>query len=86
MSKHIKLKELLKLNENELGDRMVLGYPMSQGGAIGNGSINLKPFSSPDTIQDPKKFGSMIDRSNLVANNRVQNISHVTPLSVNTQE
>ena len=87
---HIKLKDLLKLNENgELGDRLVLGYPsssLSQGGAVGNGAINLKPFDSPEIVQDPKKFGSMIDKSNLVANNRVKNISNVTPLSVNNPE
>lgn len=87
---HIKLKDLIMLNEyGELGDRLKYNYPTSnysQGGAVGNGAINLKPYDSPEIVQDPKKFGSMIDKSNLVANNRVQNISHVTPLSVNNPE
>jgi hypothetical protein len=42
------------ITENELGDRMMLGLPYSQGGGIG--SSNLDTVSSPDISQSPDSF------------------------------
>lgn len=53
------LKEL-----GDLGDRMMQGLPFGQGGAV-SGVSNLDTFSSPDVTQDPSKFGTLSDKSNL---------------------
>jgi hypothetical protein len=55
------LKEL-----GDLGDRMMQGLPFGQGGAV-SGTSNLDTFSSPDVTQDPSKFGTLSDKSNLTA-------------------
>ena len=55
------LKEL-----GDLGDRMMQGLPFGQGGAV-SGASNLDTFSSPDVTQDPSKFGTLSDKSNLTA-------------------
>ena len=55
------LKEL-----GDLGDRMMQGLPFGQGGAV-SGASNLDTFSSPDVTQDPSKFGTVSDKSNLTA-------------------
>lgn len=55
------LKEL-----GDLGDRMMQGLPFAQGGAV-SGASNLDTFSSPDVTQDPSKFGTLSDKSNLTA-------------------
>ena len=55
------LKEL-----GDLGDRMMQGLPFGQGGAV-SGASNLETFSSPDVTQDPSKFGTLSDKSNLTA-------------------
>lgn len=55
------LKEL-----GDLGDRMMQGLPFGQGGAV-SGASNLGTFSSPDVTQDPSKFGTLSDKSNLTA-------------------
>jgi len=43
-----------KLNENEMGDRMMTGLPYSQGGGLGSTGVNT--ISSPDISQSPEKF------------------------------
>jgi hypothetical protein len=43
-----------KLQENEMGDRMMTGLPYSQGGGLG--STGLDTISSPDISQSPEKF------------------------------
>lgn len=55
------LKEL-----GDLGDRMMQGLPFGQGGAV-SGASNLDTFSSPDVTQDPSKFDTLSDKSNLTA-------------------
>jgi hypothetical protein len=45
---------MAKINENELGDRMMTGLPYSQGGGLGTPSIDT--ISSPDISQSPEKF------------------------------
>lgn len=70
----IKLKEL-----GDLGDRMALGMPMTQGGIIGGGAIQLKGFDSPDIQQDPSKFGTLINNKNVVTQNNSKSL--VTPLA-----
>jgi len=55
------LKEL-----GDLGDRMMQGLPFGQGGAV-SGASNLDTFSSPDVTQDPIKFDTLSDKSNLTA-------------------
>jgi len=47
----------LTIKENELGDRMILGLPYAQGGAI-SGASNLDTFNSPSVTQDLNKFGT----------------------------
>lgn len=60
----ILLKDLL-FELNDLGDRIALGMPMSQG-AIGAGSTR-KTFNSPDIAQDPAKFGTEIVDKNTIS-------------------
>jgi len=58
-----------KLNE-DLGDRMVLGLPYGAGGAI-PGAVEpgvVDTFSSPDVVQNPAKFGTLVDKSKLTSN------------------
>lgn len=43
-----------KLQENEMGDRMMTGISYSQGGGLG--SSGLDTISSPDISQNPEKF------------------------------
>lgn len=43
-----------KLKENEMGDRMMVGLPYSQGGGLG--STGVDTVSSPDISQIPQKF------------------------------
>ena len=45
---------MLKIQENEMGDRMMTGLPYSQGGGLG--SSGLDTISSPDISQNPEKF------------------------------
>jgi len=62
---------MIKLTEvGDLGDRMVLGLPYGQGGAI-PGAVEpgvLDTFSSPDVVQNPDKFGTLVDKSKITAN------------------
>lgn len=53
-----------KLQENELGDRMMLGTPYAQGGAV-SGASDVSTFTSPDVAQDPNHFGTLIDKSKI---------------------
>ena len=57
-----------KINElGDLGDRMMQGLPYGQGGAIA-GAVEpgvLDTFASPDVVQDPNKFGSLLNKANL---------------------
>ena len=56
-----------KINEvGDTGDRMMQGLPYGQGGAV-TGASNLDTFSSPNVTQDPNKFGTTIDKTNLTA-------------------
>jgi len=56
-----------KINEvGDTGDRMMQGLPYGQGGAV-TGASNLDTFSSPNVTQDPNKFGTNIDKTNLTA-------------------
>ena len=43
-----------KIQENEMGDRMMTGLPYSQGGGLG--STGVDTISSPDISQSPEKF------------------------------
>ena len=89
MSDHfIKLVDLMPINElNDMGDRMILGYPMNQGGAIGGMATQLNHFTTdqildePEIVQDPKKLGTMINNTNLIKRDRGENVINVTPLS-----
>ena len=72
MSKN--LKEL-----GDLGDRMAMGMPMNQGGAV-MGASDLTGFTSPDVSQDPNHFGTMIDKSKLSADSK-QSVSKIAPFS-----
>lgn len=71
-----------KINEiGDLGDRMMQGLPYGQGGAIA-GAVEpgvLDTFSSPDVVQDPNKFGTLTDKSNLTAAQTQANISPFAP-------
>jgi len=66
-----------KINElGDLGDRMMQGLPYGQGGAVA-GAVEpgvLDTFASPDVVQDPSKFGSL-----LTANQTQANISPFAP-------
>jgi hypothetical protein len=59
------LKEL-----GDTGDRMMQGLPYGQGGAIA-GAVEpgvLDTFSSPEVVQNPNQFGTLIDKSKITAN------------------
>jgi hypothetical protein len=43
-----------KIQENEMGDRMMTGLPYSQGGGLGTTGVDT--ISSPDISQSPEKF------------------------------
>jgi len=43
-----------KLQENEMGDRIMTGLPYSQGGGLGTTGVDT--ISSPDISQSPEKF------------------------------
>lgn len=45
---------MTRLNENEMGDRMMTGLPYSQGGGLGTTGVDT--ISSPDISQSPEKF------------------------------
>lgn len=75
---------MIKLCElGDLGDRMVLGYPMTQGGGIGGGAVDITGFSSPDICQDPAKFGTMSGKSNVVSQGKNKNL--VTPFKKSSE-
>ena len=71
-----------KINElGDLGDRMMQGLPYGQGGAIA-GAVEpgvLDTFGSPDVVQDPSKFGSLLNKSNLTAKQTQATISPMSP-------
>lgn len=67
-----------KINElGDTGDRMMQGLPYGQGGAI-PGSSDFDTFSSPEVSQNPDKFDSLNDKSNLTAK---QTLNSITPFS-----
>lgn len=70
------------INETgDLGDRMMQGLPYGQGGAIA-GAVEpgvLDTFASPDVVQDPSKYGSLLNKANLTAKQTQANISPMTP-------
>jgi len=88
MNKYVgKVVGLKPINElNDMGDRMILGYPMAQGGAIGAAASDFTSFYSKDVAQDPKKFGTFIDKTNLIEPDRGENVINVTPLSQTDKE
>ena len=70
-----------EINEiGDLGDRMMQGLPYGQGGAnAGASSQNVyDTFKSPDIVQDPSKFGTFVNKSNLTAK---ETEKHITPYS-----
>lgn len=76
---------MIKLYElGDLGDRMITGYPMTQGGGIGGGSVELSGFSSPDICQDPAKFGTLSGKSNIMPKNSNKNL--VTPFKTASEK
>jgi hypothetical protein len=70
------------INETgDLGDRMMQGLPYGQGGAIA-GAVEpgvLDTFASPDVVQDPSKYGSLLNRANLTAKQTQATISPMAP-------
>ncbi len=70
------------INETgDLGDRMMQGLPYGQGGAIA-GAVEpgvLDTFASPDVVQDPSKYGSLLNKANLTAKQTQANISPMAP-------
>lgn len=71
-----------ELNElGDLGDRMMQGLPYGQGGAIA-GAVEpgvLDTFGSPDVVQDPSKFGSLLNKANLTAKQTQATVSPLSP-------
>lgn len=65
----------------DLGDRMMQGLPYGQGGAIA-GAVEpgvLDTFASPDVVQDPSKYGSLLNKANLTAKQTQATISPMAP-------
>ena len=50
-----------KINENEMGDRMMTGQPYAQGGGLGMGGLGT--YSSPDASQNPDQFKNYPQRA-----------------------
>jgi len=73
---------MFKLQElGDLGDRMMQGLPYGQGGAIA-GAVEpgvLDTFGSPDVVQDPSKYGSLLNKANLTAKQTQATISPLSP-------